>query len=55
MSMLPTIFRLIQEAPHLLDEVEAFWAKVTANAGVHPTVLAGVQAAFTKMREGEVG
>lgn len=55
MSLLPVVLRLIQEAPHLIDEVEGFWTKVTAGQGVHPTVQAAVQAAFVKQREGEVG
>lgn len=55
MSLLPVIFRIIQEAPHLVNEVESFWNTVTAGQSVHPTVQVAVQSAFHKLREGEVG
>ncbi len=55
LSLAGLVFRIMQEAPHLIDEVEQFWNSVSEKEDAHPTVKAAMQAAFVRQRAGEVG
>lgn len=49
------VLRILHEAPELLNAMESFWTHIAGNPGAPPHVEAAVQAAFHKLREGEVG
>lgn len=49
------LLRIMHESPELIDHVQQFWVTVAGNPGAPPHVEAAMQAAFHKMREGEVG
>jgi hypothetical protein len=52
MAAMALALRILQEAPMLIQSVEAFWGSVTSHTAAPPHVEAAVQAAFADVRAG---